>query len=112
MLDMTKTNLVDEENGLVSRELFINDEIFQLEVERIFNRTWLYVGHESEIREPGNFVSRTLAGEPVILVRDDDQSIQVLLNSCRHRGVKVCRAESGTARRFNCPPDDPHPRSA
>lgn len=103
MLDMTKTNLVDEENGLVSRELFINDEIFQLEVERIFNRTWLYVGHESEIREPGNFVSRTLAGEPVILVRDDDQSIQVLLNSCRHRGVKVCRAESGTARRFNCP---------
>lgn len=103
MQDVMKTNLVDEENGLVSCELFTNQQIFDAEIERIFNKVWLYVGHESEIREPGNFVTRSLAGEPVIVIRGDDSQVHVLLNSCRHRGVKVCRADSGTARRFACP---------
>lgn len=96
-------NLVDEEQGLVSRELFFNEELFHLENERIFNRVWLYVAHESEIASPGDFVARSLAGEPVIVVRDDDGSVKVLLNSCRHRGVRVCRTDAGSARRFVCP---------
>lgn len=97
------SNLVDEERGLVSRELFVNEDLFQLENERIFNRLWLFVAHESEIQSPGDFVARSLAGEPVIVIRNDDGRVKVLLNSCRHRGVRVCRTDSGNARRFICP---------
>lgn len=97
------TNLVDEQRGVVSRELFVNDDIFQLENERIFNRLWLFVAHETEIPSPGDFVARSLAGEPVIVIRNDDGRVKVLLNSCRHRGVRVCRTDAGNARRFVCP---------
>ena len=94
---------VDEKNGLVSRDVFVSEDIFKLEVERIFSRVWLYLGHDSEIPSPGDFVTRSLAGAPVIVVRVPDGSVKVLLNSCQHRGSKVCRAEAGNARSFVCP---------
>ena len=95
--------LVDARNGLVSREALINEDIFKLEIERIFDRSWLYLGHESEIPDAGDFVTRYLSTAPVIVSRQADGSVQAALNSCRHRGVKVCRVDSGNAKGFTCP---------
>jgi PAH dioxygenase large subunit len=94
---------VDVTRGLVDRKAFISDDIYQLEIERIFNRTWIFLAHESEIPAPGDYVVRTLGSAPVVVVRDDNGEMRALLNSCRHRGTKVCRADSGNTRRFVCP---------
>jgi phenylpropionate dioxygenase-like ring-hydroxylating dioxygenase large terminal subunit len=94
---------VDVEQGLVSREIFVDDEVFRREQERIFNRTWIYLAHESEIPARGDYVSRSLGNVPVVVIRDDDGHINAVLNSCRHRGAKLCRAESGNVRHLVCP---------
>jgi phenylpropionate dioxygenase-like ring-hydroxylating dioxygenase large terminal subunit len=73
------------------------------EILRVFDRSWLYVGHESEIPKAGDFVTRQIAGRPVILVRGTDDVVRVLLNSCTHRGAEVCRQLSGNAKLFVCP---------
>jgi phenylpropionate dioxygenase-like ring-hydroxylating dioxygenase large terminal subunit len=95
--------LVDEENGLVSREIFVDDAIYRRELETVFLQSWGFVGHDSEIRKPGDFVTRTLATAPVIVARDDHGKVGVFLNSCRHRGTQVCRADAGNVRFFVCP---------
>jgi PAH dioxygenase large subunit len=100
---MTDATWVDVENGTVSREIFTSDEVFQDEVRKVFARSWIYLAHESEVPSPGDFVTRSIAGAPIVVVRDDDGSVKALLNSCRHRGAKVCRGDSGNARRFICP---------
>lgn len=94
---------IDGDRGLVSRQIYTSDEIFTQEIERIFGKAWLFVAHESEISSPGDFVARTMAAEPVVVIRQEDGSVGVFLNSCRHRGVKVCREDSGNKRRFVCP---------
>jgi phenylpropionate dioxygenase-like ring-hydroxylating dioxygenase large terminal subunit len=94
---------VDTETGLVSREAFTSDEIYRHEIDRIFNRSWGYLGHESELTQPGDYVVRRLGDAPVIVVRLDDGNIGAFLNSCRHRGTKLCRGESGRAKNFVCP---------
>ena len=94
---------IDMRRGLVSREIFVSDDIWRLEMERIFDRTWVFLGHETEIPTAGDFVSRTLGSAPVIVVRDEAGALHALLNSCRHRGARVCRADSGNARNFVCP---------
>jgi phenylpropionate dioxygenase-like ring-hydroxylating dioxygenase large terminal subunit len=83
--------------------LYTDPRIFADEMERIFRRGWVFVGHDSEIPNPGDFVTRTLGGEPVIMVRDGNGSVLVLVNRCRHRGTLVCAAERGSARTFTCP---------
>lgn len=94
---------VREEDGLVSRRIFTDPEIRDLEIERIFNRTWLLLGHESELANPGDFVTRRMGDDLVLVVRGADGRIRAFLNSCRHRGMQVCRADSGNAERFICP---------
>jgi phenylpropionate dioxygenase-like ring-hydroxylating dioxygenase large terminal subunit len=94
---------VDATKGTVSRDVFVEDAIYRLEVEKIFTSQWVFLAHETELPNAGDFVSRNLGSAPVIVVRDDNGEIHVLLNSCRHRGAKVCRSESGNSRRFVCP---------
>jgi len=79
--------------GQISREIFVNDEISKKELERIFSRAWLFVGHESQIPNPGDFCVSSMSEESVILSRDREGKVHVFLNSCRHRGMKVCRYE-------------------
>lgn len=86
----------------VNREVFVRPDILDQERERIFGQCWLYVGHTSEIPERGSFVTRSVGGQPVILVRDEQDQVQVLLNSCTHRGAEVCRDPRGVTRRFRC----------
>jgi PAH dioxygenase large subunit len=95
---------VDPTEGTVSRDVFVSDDIFRRELKQIFNRSWIYLAHETEIPSVGDFVARSLGDAPVIVIRSAENSIHALLNSCRHRGAKLCRADSGTVRsRFICP---------
>jgi p-cumate 2,3-dioxygenase alpha subunit len=87
----------------VNRQAFLSPEILAFEKERIFERCWIYAGHESEVPNPGDFCSRRVAGRPVILARGDDGRVRVLLNTCTHRGALVCREQTGNTRTFQCP---------
>ncbi len=82
--------------------MYASPELFALEMRHLFGRTWVYVGHESEIPQPNDFVMRTMGRRPVILARKDDGSLSVLLNRCPHRGALMCRTPRGNARRFTC----------
>jgi phenylpropionate dioxygenase-like ring-hydroxylating dioxygenase large terminal subunit len=95
--------MVDLEHGLISREVYVNEEIWRQEQEQIFMRAWLFVGHESMVPNPGDFAASRMGAEEVILVRDQKNEIHVFLNTCRHRGMKVCRYDQGNALVFTCP---------
>lgn len=95
--------LVDIENGTIGREIFVSDEIFKQELEKIFTRSWLFVGHEQLIPEPDDYFVSRMGLDSVILTRDRQGKINVLLNSCMHRGMKVCRYDQGNTRAFTCP---------
>ena len=94
--------LFDPESGLVDRACFSDLGIYEQELERIFARCWLYVGHESQVPNPGDFLTAYMGEDPVILWRDADGVIHAFLNMCRHRGNPVCKADSGNARAFMC----------
>ena len=94
---------VDAASGTVSREVFVGEDIFRQELDRIFHRLWVFLAHESEIPNEGDYVVRSMGRVPVLVVRGGDAEIRVLLNSCRHRGTKLCRGEAGNARHFVCP---------
>lgn len=96
------TQLIDEPGAHISRRIYGNDEIFELEQERIFRRAWNFLGHVSELPNPGDYVTRDLAGEPVVLIRGDDGEIRGFLNSCRHRGMRVCRADRDNVSYMRC----------
>src|SRR6266853_6047767 len=95
----------DQDAGLfrVNRRAFTDSECLEEERRRIFDKCWLYVGHESEVPHNGDYRSRNVAGRPMILIRGDDGKIRVLLNTCLHRGALVCRQKSGNTRTFQCP---------
>lgn len=99
----SRVDWVDAAKGVVSREVFVRDDIYRLEIERIFSRSWMFLAHESEIPAVGDYVVRTLGDAPVIVVREKGGAILALLNSCRHRGTELCRAKSGNVPRFVCP---------
>ena len=96
------SGLVDTAVGAVDRRIFWDDDIYQLELERIFARCWLFVAHESQIARIGDFVTTYMGEDPVIVARARDSSVNVFLNSCTHRGNRVCFAEAGSARAFTC----------
>ncbi|HEX2438489.1 MAG TPA: Rieske 2Fe-2S domain-containing protein [Methylomirabilota bacterium] len=87
----------------IHASLYTDPQIFTDEMERIFHTGWVFVGHDSEIPRPGDYVTRTLGTEPVIFVRGKDGGVAVLVNRCMHRGTLLCPAERGHARTFACP---------
>ncbi len=96
-------SLVDVEKGLISRDIFVSDEIYQQELEQIFARTWLFIGHTSQIPNPNDFFISRMGEESVIMTRDRQGEVHVLLNTCRHRGMKVIRYDRGNTPVFTCP---------
>ena len=87
----------------VHGRLYTDPGIYELEIERIWNRTWVFVGHESEVPEPNDYVLKWLGTEPVIMTRDKAGEVRLLLNRCSHRANQVCDTPSGNAGVFTCP---------
>ena len=88
----------------VHRDLYIDPELFQLEMERLWSRTWIYVGHASQVPQAGDFITVDIASKPVILVRHTDGHVRVLMNRCAHKGTKVVYDFAGnTGKTFRCP---------
>lgn len=94
--------LVSLEHGEVDRRIYSDPAIFELEMERIFARSWLFLCHESQIPESGDFFQSVMGRDNVLVVRQKDGSIKAMLNTCAHRGNAVCRAEEGNAKSFLC----------
>jgi phenylpropionate dioxygenase-like ring-hydroxylating dioxygenase large terminal subunit len=83
-------------------KVYTDPTILEREMREVFGRSWLYVGHESEVPTKGSFITRRVGGRPIILVRGDDGNIRLMINVCRHRGNVICRERKGTARSFLC----------
>ncbi len=100
MTDMA--TLVDADNGVINPQIFSDHEIYQQELEQIFARCWLVLCHESQIPEPGDFLTTYMGEDPVLVARDRAGKIGAFLNICRHRGNRLCRADNGNASAFIC----------
>jgi phenylpropionate dioxygenase-like ring-hydroxylating dioxygenase large terminal subunit len=87
----------------VHRAAYVDPAVFALEQERIFRRAWLYVGHESEVPNAGDYVLTHLGPDEVLLVRTENREIALLHNRCAHRGARVVTAPRGNLRQFRCP---------
>lgn len=83
------------EKDRVHRSCYTDPEIFEMEMERIFHRTWIYVGHESAVKNPGDYLTTRIGRQPMILVRGGDGKVHVLYNSCPHRGAMLCNELMG-----------------
>ena len=83
--------------------LYTDPRIFADEMDLIFARGWVFVGHDSEVPSPGDFVTREIGTQPVIMVRKKDGGVSVFLNRCMHRGTMLCPAAGGHTRTFACP---------
>lgn len=95
--------LVNEDASLISRRCWTDEGVYALEKRGIFGKSWLFLGHESQIRASGDFVQAYMCETPIILSRGEDGLIYANVNSCTHRGLPVCRADHGNTRRFVCP---------
>ena len=80
-------NLVRETE--VHRDVYIDDEVFALEMEHLFANTWIYVGHDSQVAKPGDYFGTTIGTQPVLMVRHTDNSVKVLHNRCPHKGTRI-----------------------
>ena len=99
---MMASDLIDLEAGTLNREIFSSEEIFRRELERVLAPAWSYVGHTSQIPENRDFFLSRCGAESVIVARDQTGTIRVFLNTCRHRGMPVCRYDFGKTSAFVC----------
>ena len=98
----TIDELINLQTREVSMRLLSDHEIYKLEMERIFAKTWLLLGHETEVPNSGDYVVRDMGEDQVIVSRDRKGDVHVLLNVCPHRGMRVCMAEVGNAQGHRC----------
>jgi benzoate/toluate 1,2-dioxygenase alpha subunit len=87
----------------VHARVYTDESIFELEMKRIFERAWIFMAHESQIPNSGDFLTSMIGRQPVIVSRDAEGKINVLYNRCPHRGAIVCRESEGNTNRFACP---------
>ena len=95
-------DLVNWQEGLISPAVLFDEEVYRQEQERVFGRAWLVVGHEDMVRKPGDYVTNYMGEVPVVVTRDAQNQVHVLVNRCAHRGNEVCLFDRGTARSFTC----------
>lgn len=99
-----KDMVVDKPSDFrVRTDIYTDEEIFEDERQNIFAKSWVYVGHESEVPHPGDYRTAYIGRQPIIISRGRDNGIHLLFNTCRHRGNTVCREERGHADSFRCP---------
>ena len=88
----------------VHRDVYVSEEVFQLEMEHMFPNSWVYVGHDSQVPNPGDYFGTTIGTQPVLLVRHTDGKVHVLHNRCPHKGTRITSETCGnTGKFFRCP---------
>ncbi|MSQ32558.1 MAG: aromatic ring-hydroxylating dioxygenase subunit alpha [Dehalococcoidia bacterium] len=102
MVTTPLTPRVNTAKGLVDRTIFSNQEIYQQELEQVFGRCWMWLGHESQIPNNNDFTATYIGEDPILLTRDSKGKLHAFLNMCRHRGNRICRADEGNAPSFMC----------
>src|SRR6478735_5443799 len=102
MLDLASV-VSDVRRGMIPAHVYADPEIFAAERDRLFTRSWVFLAHESEIPDPGDYVVRRVLADSFIVARDEAGVVRVMFNMCLHRGMQVCRAELGNASHFRCP---------
>ena len=101
MVSKLRGSLVTD-NGLVDRRIFIDQDIYKQELEQIFGRCWLFIGHASQVSKPNDFVASYMGEDPILICRDSKNKLHAFLNMCRHRGNRICRADHGNSPSFMC----------
>ncbi|MEC9341166.1 MAG: aromatic ring-hydroxylating dioxygenase subunit alpha [Pseudomonadota bacterium] len=92
-------------DGFTDRKIYTDPEIFEQEKQRIFAKVWVLIGHQTEVPNPGDYVTKTIIGQPLILMRGDDNEVRVLFNTCRHRASLVAIEAEGNCKgnTLKCP---------
>ncbi|MBA6411821.1 Rieske 2Fe-2S domain-containing protein [Parahaliea sp. F7430] len=97
------SQLVSDDGCYIARRVFTSAEVYQQEKQHIFGRSWLYLAHESQFKQAGDFITTYMGETPIIVALGSDGKIHASVNSCSHRGLRVCRSDQGNAKRFVCP---------
>ena len=88
----------------VHRDVYVSEEVFRLEMEHMFPNSWVYVGHDSQVPNAGDYYGTTIGTQPVLLVRHSDGTVRVLHNRCPHKGTRITSETCGnTGKFFRCP---------
>ncbi|SCD23673.1 aromatic ring-hydroxylating oxygenase subunit alpha [Brucella inopinata] len=90
-------------NFSLEQKFYTDPDYYKLDLENIFYKDWLFVGHDCELPKTGSYMTVQIGAYPVIVVRDAQGGIRAFHNSCRHRGSRICSAEKGTAAKLVCP---------
>ncbi|HEY9565685.1 MAG TPA: benzoate 1,2-dioxygenase large subunit [Nocardioides sp.] len=104
--DTLSTAVVDDpEAGLyrANRKIFTDEEIFELEMKHIFEGNWIYLAHESQVANPGDYFTTYMGRQPVVITRDKDGELHLLINACAHRGAMICRKKTDNRTTLTCP---------
>ena len=102
MVATKKYNIIDTDSGALDRRIFVDPDIYQEELEKIFGRAWQMVGHVSLVPNVNDFFHTYMGEDPVILTRDGHGQLHAFLNMCRHRGNRIVRADEGNTKNFMC----------
>lgn len=87
----------------LDQAFYANEDVFQCDLEKIWRHYWVYVGHTSQVPKPGSYFTATIAGEPLVILRDEGGQVRALVNVCRHRGSLVCSEPQGQLKKLVCP---------
>ena len=94
--------IIDLQTGQLDRSIFVDQDIYAEEQEKVFGRAWLMIGHESLVPNTNDYFHTYMGEEPVILCRDGKGKLRAYLNMCRHRGNRIVRTDTGNSRNFAC----------
>ena len=95
----------DREAGIdrANRRIFTDEEIFELEMKHIFEGNWIYLAHESQLPNPGDYFTTYMGRQPVMITRDKEGGLHCLINACAHRGAMICRRKTDNGSTLTCP---------
>ncbi len=99
---MDDRNFVDPTTDTQAKTIFSDEDVYKAEIAQVFGRCWQFLAHDSQVENPGDFLTTYMGEDSVLVVRGQDRQVRAFLNSCNHRGNRVCLAESGNARAFTC----------